>query len=298
MHRNKRKHLRLPVDYEVVFFWEDGDRKVCSTRPKALDISDQGLRVHSSEQIEPGTHICIELPRKEAPVEAIVKYCTPEGDGFRIGIGFKTPANQASAPVDAGMDFYEILQLSPKADMETIHRVYRIMAARFHPDNPDSGNQERFLLLSHAYRVLSDPARRARYDQMRGEDRPRPLPLFQAKAFVDEKEGEMHRRLGVMCLLYAQRRRVPEHPAIALMELEALMSIPREYLEFTLWYLKQKKYVQMDEGANFVLTADGVDFVEEHAAAQDILMKLLTSGSAREGKVPSEKPERTSAHVQ
>jgi hypothetical protein len=121
------------------------------------------------------------------------------------------------------------------------------------------------------------------YDLLKStEQRRRPLPLFQARAFVDEKEGEMNRRLGVLCLLYAQRRRVPDHPTIALMELEEVMSIPREYLEFTLWYLKKKKYVEMDQGADFSLTAEGVDFVEEHTLAQDILLRLLTGGGSKE----------------
>jgi Mn-dependent DtxR family transcriptional regulator len=66
------------------------------------------------------------------------------------------------------------------------------------------------------------------------------------------------------------------------MELEEMMSIPREYLEFTLWYLKQKKYVEMDQGADYSLTAAGVDFVEEHTMAKDILLRLLTSGGLKD----------------
>ena len=37
-------------------------------------------------------------------------------------------------------NYYEILQISRNADQETIHRVFRIMAGRFHPDNPKSGS--------------------------------------------------------------------------------------------------------------------------------------------------------------
>ena len=54
-------------------------------------------------------------------------------------------------------DYYEVLQISRNADPETIHRVYRIMVARFHPDNPRTGDPERFRLLRRAYHVLSDP---------------------------------------------------------------------------------------------------------------------------------------------
>ena len=39
------------------------------------------------------------------------------------------------------IDYYEFLQISPNADQDTIHRVYRFLAARFHPDNPDSGDR-------------------------------------------------------------------------------------------------------------------------------------------------------------
>ena len=32
-------------------------------------------------------------------------------------------------------DYYELLEISPQATQDTIHRVYRYMAARYHPDN-------------------------------------------------------------------------------------------------------------------------------------------------------------------
>ena len=54
-------------------------------------------------------------------------------------------------------DYYEFLQISPNADHETIHRVYRFLAGRFHPDNPKTGNPEAFFLLKEAYDVLAHP---------------------------------------------------------------------------------------------------------------------------------------------
>ena len=62
------------------------------------------------------------------------------------------------------MDYYETLQISANAEPETIHRVYRLLAQRFHPDNNDTGNADRFRELAEAYEVLSDPERRAKYD--------------------------------------------------------------------------------------------------------------------------------------
>jgi len=34
-------------------------------------------------------------------------------------------------------DYYEDLQISPIADLETIERVFRLLAKRYHPDNKD-----------------------------------------------------------------------------------------------------------------------------------------------------------------
>jgi DnaJ-class molecular chaperone len=59
-------------------------------------------------------------------------------------------------------DYYEAQQISSNADSETIHRVYRMMATRFHLDNPRTGNTETFLLLKRAYNVLSDPRARCK----------------------------------------------------------------------------------------------------------------------------------------
>jgi len=233
------------------------------------------MRVETTLAIEPQTELCIEVPRYGSAFEATVRYCVPDGAVFRVGLQFSGDSRRRPDALAPDIDYYEVLQLSSNAEPETIHRVYRIMATRFHPDNPDSGDRERFLLMTEAYQVLSNPERRAQYDLIRGTERRRPLPLFQARAFVDEKEGEVNRRLGVLCLLYAQRRRNPDHPTITLMDLEEVMSIPREYLEFTLWYLRQKHYVEMNSGADFSLTAAGVDFIEEHTPAQDILRRLL-----------------------
>lgn len=285
MHRVKRQHERIPVNYEVVIYWEDAAGQVHSTRPRVRDASDFGLGLESGVAIAEGAEICVDSPSSGGAVAAVVRYCIAADAVYRIGIQFAGGAQRPGDAVHKEADYYEVLQLSTKADLETIHRVYRIMAARFHPDNPESGDPERFLLLSEAYRVLGDAERRAQYDVMRGSKPAAAVPLFQARAFVDQKEGEMNRRLGVLCLLYAQRRRFPDHPSIALMELEGLMSIPREYLEFALWYLKQKKMIEMDQGADFTLTAAGVDFVEEHTRAREILLRLLAGGRAQETPV-------------
>jgi curved DNA-binding protein CbpA len=74
-------------------------------------------------------------------------------------------------------NYYEFLQISPHAEPDTIHRVYRFLAGRFHPDNPETGNADKFFLLKQAYDILSDPARRANYDATYEKEAPPPDPL-------------------------------------------------------------------------------------------------------------------------
>ena len=58
--------------------------------------------------------------------------------------------------IDPTPDYYEILQISPNAQPETVHRVYRLHARRLHPDNSETGNATQFRLLSEAYQVIGD----------------------------------------------------------------------------------------------------------------------------------------------
>ena len=61
-------------------------------------------------------------------------------------------------------DYYEVLQVSDVAEPETINRVYRMLAQRYHPDNQETGNEARFRSITEAYQVISNPEKRAQYD--------------------------------------------------------------------------------------------------------------------------------------
>jgi len=176
-------------------------------------------------------------------------------------------------------DYYEFLQISPHADADTIHRVYRFLAARFHPDNPESGDADLFHLVRSAYDVLSDPRRRAEYDEKRKHEPSDVVPLSASIDFMDNLEGELNRRLALLAVLYHRRRTKPDMPEVPLDEIESRMGFPRDYLDFTIWYLAKKGYIMRADSALFSLTAEGVDFVETQRAGLPVLNKMLTSGT-------------------
>ena len=65
------------------------------------------------------------------------------------------------------IDYYELLEVQRTADDATLKSSYRRLAMRFHPDkNPgDAAAEAKFKAISSAYSCLSDPQKRAAYDQ-------------------------------------------------------------------------------------------------------------------------------------
>jgi curved DNA-binding protein len=65
-------------------------------------------------------------------------------------------------------DYYKILGVERNASEDVIKRAYRKLAKQFHPDKNPGNKQaeEKFKEINEAYEVLSDPAKRSRYEQL------------------------------------------------------------------------------------------------------------------------------------
>ena len=173
------------------------------------------------------------------------------------------------------IDYYEVLQISPRAELETIKRVFKLLAVRVHPDNPTTGDAEQFRLLKEAYETLSDPGKRQVYDLALEELAQEPLPMFELSDFAVGVDGEVNRRIGVLCLLYNSRRANEDKPGLSIMDLERLMGFPREHLAFSVWYLRNKEYVGSGENSDIVITSEGIDYLESHLPTNHVAYKLL-----------------------
>jgi curved DNA-binding protein CbpA len=165
-------------------------------------------------------------------------------------------------PASGFVDYYEILQVSENAEPETINRVYRIFAQRYHPDNKETGNDGRFREITEAYQILSNPEKRAQFDATHQRHRKERWRLVSAGAESENNfELEQIMRLTVLEALYTKRRLEPQNPGIFLLDLEKMVGRPREHLEFTVWFLAQKRLINTDD-ARMYLTADGAEYLE------------------------------------
>jgi hypothetical protein len=63
--------------------------------------------------------------------------------------------------------------------------------------------------------------------------------------------------------LYTKRRVEPSNPGIFSRDLERKLVRPREHLEFTIWFLEQKRYITTDDNSRLSLTAEGAEHLEE-----------------------------------
>ena len=298
-----REDVRRPKNVKYALTWRGRDGVACSAEARGLDISSSGVGIECVYEIQPDTVVKVKASDAAVTWNCFVAHCTRRGLKFQIGLEFSENQTDSTRMPEAKRaesetDYYDVLQISPKADLETIRRVFRIMAARFHPDNPETGDQEEFLRMKQAFDVLSNPSLRAEYDTIREGRETGPMPIFELKDFVTGVEAESNRRLGVLSLLYNQRRTDPDHPGISLLDLETRMGFPREYLSFTMWYLRAKEFVVAADNSDYALTAAGVDHVESNAGQSEILTKLLKPGGAwpHSGPIPANARHEASHH--
>ena len=184
------------------------------------------------------------------------------------------------------VDYYEVLQLGQNADVETIERVFRLLAKRYRPDNSESGNNERFREVHDAFEVLADPELRAEYDVQYDRNKSLQWSIFEQTSAIGGQEEDRRIFRGVLALLYAARRKNPRAGGLGAVDLERMLGVPREHLEFPNWYLKKKGWVEILDSGQFAITVEGIDKI----SADDLAVPDNRLLSELRNVAPEEQP--------
>ena len=283
--RQNRRRGRSEQALRIAVSGADGPAEIPA---RLVDTSDSGIGVETATPLAIGSSVRVHSPDgingRIGAHKAHVRWCERGSNGsFQSGLQFdddtaQEPKNGQAAKAGASEetpDFYEVLQLSPNADQETIHRVFRALAQRYHPDNRESGNEETFKQVMAAHEVLSDPERRAAFDAARLDRKRARWRIFDQPQSAVGVEAERRKRQGVLSLLYTKRINDPHQPLMSLHEFEDLLGCPREHLEFTLWYLKDSGLVARSDNGRYSITVKGVDHAEQSGIWRSAEAKML-----------------------
>ena len=158
-------------------------------------------------------------------------------------------------------DFYEILQLTSNVG-ESFDRACKILAGQYHPDNRETGDPARFVQIFRADKILSDPARASHNRGCKDAHTNTRMPLDERSEQAGY-EGDQRLFDRILSLLYAKRRKNLKRSGMGLVQLEEVLGLSSEDLEFHLWYLREKGWVERLENGLFAITANGVDRIME-----------------------------------
>ena len=191
------------------------------------------------------------------------------------------------------VDCYEVLQLSPNAHADTVERVYRLLAKRYHPDNQVTGDAAVFDQVHKAYEVLAEPLSRAEYDVLRDENRRQEGQTFDQSSSADGPEQDRRVFHRILSLLYIARRRDPIAGGLGAVTLERSLGLSQQDLEFALWYMRQRTWITVLDTGQYAITVDGIDKLGSNELALPANRLLAATSTVVQGSAPQ--PELAAA---
>lgn len=237
--------------------------------------SGSEITIATTAALGPGTVVGVagEVPTNAGPQPLLGQYrvslCRPVAPGryhVNLEIWQESERDEAAAsgqrPAQAGVDYYEVLQVSRRADTEAIHRVFHVLAQRYHPDNTATGDEEMFRRVVEAHAVLTNPERRAAYDVKLAEEDKGRLRIFDSLESTQGVQAEIRKRQGILRLLYARRLSDPARPAMRARDLAEMLGCPAEHLDFSFWYLREQRYIQRADNNQYEITWRGAEAFE------------------------------------
>jgi hypothetical protein len=192
------------------------------------------------------------------------------------------------------LSLYQLLHVDRDAHTTIIRYAYRFLAAMYHPDNGETGDAEKFRVITEAWKTLSDDGRRAAYDMSLGQKeqsqgaaphKPQPkinefgrdsLPNI-PKSGISWNEIEL--RCAILQIMLAARKKKPRDGGVSIKMIIDILNVEVVESEFALWYLREKKYIETGERV-FMITGLGLDYLVDQLSKTQI----LDGGSSTERK--------------
>lgn len=181
------------------------------------------------------------------------------------------------------VDYYSVLEVAPGCSAKGLELAYHELAKRYHPDNRETADVDKFSEILAAYRVLRDPLKRAEYDQRHFPDQPTlsTSSNLRFEEALDEKtavhDAEMHAR--ILLHLYKRRREKPTDAGVIQWLLQESLGCDEDEIDFHVWYLRAKGFIEVTEGSALAITIAGVDEVIANSRATEAERLLLTQAS-------------------
>ena len=199
----------------------------------------------------------------------------------------------ASSPAGKFSNPYVVFGIERTASNDAIHKRYQELVKLFHPQKGESPDAEQFKAINDAYEVLTDPyGRKTLDDMLDGPQQDKSAPVFLVEEIVSSLPDQIGRRSTILAVLYDRRRQKPNRPGVSFRNLEMMLGWTPDQLELTLWYLKQRELVTADDKSNLLVTANGMDYMENHTPTLEAVMKYIKPKAAE-----AETAEETQAAV-
>lgn len=129
-------------------------------------------------------------------------------------------------------DYYDVLQVHREASSEEIHKAYRLLAMRNHPDRNSTPDAALMMsVINEAYSVLSEPARRRRYDEERSGSKPTGIaaPILSAASESLLKQGWVVSHNDGMNIVLEQGMRAVRVSLVDRLDNASLRKIGRQF---------------------------------------------------------------------
>ncbi len=165
-------------------------------------------------------------------------------------------------PTEAFIDYYELLEINPSANVELIETAVRAQLRRYSPQNAKTGDQAKFELVKKAYLALSNAKSRSSYDAGYKRQSGSAPKSIQRTISTEALEDQARKRVSVLTVMYERMLKKPQDGSLTAIEISTGTGYDVVYLDFALWFLREKGYIARTDVGDLRITAEGVEWLE------------------------------------